>query len=1041
MTGTGTPPQPLHGPTPHDPAGQTFEAACERFVDLLDRRVTAAGRGDDTDRMAVAPSATFWLGRLASEAEVANSGLGDRAERLEPCAIGIRVRPTGPAPWTVQVTARARAWQQDPKDTGPDPDRRWRRSPPVEVSTTITVPAGERTVTAATDQFTAAFTAAGAAGLTATIRVDVEDWFGEPELVVQLVNTNPADPPQPVDNHLYETALDLTGLPTRPFQLEALPDSFRYDRDVPAYGVNVGVREVPGGFTTTDTVQAQTRRPQYWNSPHAQPDLSFAALASDPDPPLTALVDALADYHQQHWSDAALTRRVTDGNWADGLRGEAATAAVAAETEVTRLRRGVDLLRDDPVLRRAFQLMNQAIELSAHGRYTGWRPFQVGFLLGAVAFLVDPEHEARVVDTVWFATGGGKTETYLGLLVTAALHDRLTGKTSGVTAWSRFPLRLLSLQQTQRFADALAGAEQVRRRERIPGAPFSLGFLVGRGGTPNKVLPERKGEDPDPDSPGMPDGPSAPNKYQVLLRCPFCHGTDVDMAFDRRHWRLAHQCHNETCPWPGEYLPMFVVDQELYRFLPTVVLGTLDKAAGIAMQAAMRGLVGPPLGICSEPGHGYTYAPRGDKKATGCLVPGCTGTRGALPMPRDRYAPTLRLQDELHLLRDSLGAVDSHYESLLDHLQGELGGPPAKVIASSATLTGHDRQVDVLYRRVGRVFPLPGPTADESFWTRRGPEPLRRFVAVAPRGVTLDHVSDRTLDVLQHTVRDLWEHPDQTCAEAGVDPRHADQLLSYYGTDVVYGNTLYDVEAATRSMDNNSSNTGVNSIQLTGQTDFDDVRTYLERLEHPEPDFADRIHVVAASSMLSHGVDVARLNTMVMLGLPLSTAEFIQTTARVGRSHPGLVYVLHKIGRERDAATFRQFGSYISHGDRFVDPIPITRRSRRVLRLTMPAIVAARRHDLMEPQAPGQRLTTLNKLRDYASTVGLAPAEQAGVIAEMLGFTGADDDLLRTEIRDWLGIWFRDLDDPTSTKPPWELGPNGPMTSLRDVETAVPIHD
>jgi Helicase conserved C-terminal domain len=636
---------------------------------------------------------------------------------------------------------------------------------------------------------------------------------------------------------------------------------------------------------------------------------------------------------------------------------------------------------------------------------------------------------------VWFATGGGKTETYLGLLLTAAFFDRLTGKTMGVTAWSRFPLRLLSLQQTQRFADALAGAEIVRQDEGVGGTPFSLGFLVGRAGTPNKIVPKSEGDEITPDSPGMPD------KYQVLLYCPFCRGEKLQMRFNRERWKLEHRCTNPTCRTKGQALPMYVVDQEVFRFLPTVVVGTLDKAASIGMQQAMRGLVGPPQKLCPVPWHGFTYAER-SAAPTGCLVPGCPGgALKALPMEPSRFGPSLRLQDELHLLRDSLGAVDSHYESLLDHLQRKLCGTRAKIVASSATLTGYERQVDVLYQRRGRVFPQPGPRAGESFWTTPTASPLRRFVAGAPRGVTLEHVSDRTLDALQRCVRELIDDPATVCAEAGVDPKHTSMLISLYGTDVVYGSTLYDVEAAGRSLGNNNTVDGINVEQLTGQTDFDEVREILERLENPEDDFAERIHVIAASSMLSHGVDVNRLNTMVMLGLPLTTAEFIQTTARVGRRYPGLVYVLHKIGRERDAQTFRHFEQYVRQGDRFVDAIPITRRSRRVLDLTIAGVVGARTLMIREP-ASHQRLSTPAMLRQYARNSGMTPAGEAANVATVLGLDGPEDTVHREQIAEWVQAWFADLEDPASkAKFTRELGPSAPMISLRDVEASVPIHD
>ena len=1013
----------------------TPAAVEQTFIDWLARLVDDEGSGRTQRRTHGDPASTFWLGRLSTEEHVLQAAT-EFGDRLDPCALGIRVRPAGPPPWQLTAHATASAWI---KETGPEhSDGSWIRLDPVHVDVTMIVDTTE--TTAGKAAFEAGFTSRGAPGFSAEIRIEPENWHDTPELVVQLVNTTPTDQAQLKDTHLYQAQLEIEGLPTDPFVLEALPDSYRYDRNVAAYGINCGIElgsQHPPTITTTDTTTVQTRRPTYWNSSLPQPDLTFARLAQDPIPPLADLVDALDEWNQTHWSDDALAPTAERDQWTPQMWQEARQGRAEADGEALRLRHGLHLLRDDELLCQAFELMNEAIAHSSAGVYDGWRPFQLGFLLGALAAITAPDHDADVVDTVWFATGGGKTETYLGLLVLAAFHDRLTGKSSGTTAWARFPLRLLSLQQTQRFADAIGGAEQVRRAHKLKGAPFGLGFLVGSAGTPNKIVREATSFYPDPESPGMPE------RYQVLLHCPFCHRADtLHMRFDRLGWRLAHVCTNRDCPWPADTaLPVYVVDDEIYRFLPTVVVGTLDKAASVGSQAAMRGLVAAPLGLCSERGHGYTYAPRA-KTPRGCLVPDCPGHLKALPQPARRYAPTFRLQDELHLLRDSLGAVDSHYESLLDHLQAATDAPKTKIVASSATLAGHDRQVDVLYRRRGRVFPRQGPRAGHTFWTTTTEAPLRRFVAVAPRGVTLEHVNDRIVDVLQTAVRRLHDHPDAVCRDLGIDARHAPTLVSDYGTHVIYGSTLYDVEAAHRSLATNSS-MPINAEQLTGQTPFDDVRHILERLENPELDLDKRIHAVTASSMLSHGVDIARLNTMTMLGLPLSTAEFIQTTARIGRSHPGLVYVLHKLGRERDAQVFRQFEPFVTHGDRFIEPVPITRRSRRVLRRTLPGIVEARRLDLYEPDSPDQRLTTLDALQAYVTDHALTPAGEADVVARLLGFDDQElDQPLRSLIDDWFVRWFRNLNDPTRpVKWPAELSGDKPMTSLRDVDIAVPIHD
>ncbi len=327
------------------------------------------------------------------------------------------------------------------------------------------------------------------------------------------------------------------------------------------------------------------------------------------------------------------------------MRQEAVRAATDFSEELNRVREGVALLTQNAQLRRAFEMMNRSMSIAARGRYDSWRPFQFAFLLANLKSVVDPGSEAGIVDVVWFATGGGKTETYLGLLVTAALLDRMRGKISGVTAWSRFPLRLLSLQQTQRFANALAAAEMVRREFGLPGDPFSLGFLVGGGSTPNRIKKESNRENEDVNK-----IEELENPYRLIDVCPFCRTHGIVSRFDRRTWRLVHICPNADCFSSSEPLPLYVVDDEIWRFLPTVVVGTLDKAANIARQSGMRGLVGAPWGLCDKPGHGYTYAKRGDFPQ-GCLVPDCKAQKpGTLPMDAVLYAPTFRLQDELHLI-------------------------------------------------------------------------------------------------------------------------------------------------------------------------------------------------------------------------------------------------------------------------------------------------------------------------------------------------------------------------------------------------------
>jgi hypothetical protein len=297
---------------------------------------------------------------------------------------------------------------------------------------------------------------------------------------------------------------------------------------------------------------------------------------------------------------------------------------------------------------------------------------------------------------------------------------------------------------------------------------------------------------------------------------------------------------------------------------------------------------------------------------------------------------------------------------------------------------------------------------------------------------------------LQQSVRRLRDDPERVCEEAGIPVEVAPRLLSLYGTTVVYGNTIRDLDAAARSLETQVPVEGrLNTANLTGQTPFDEVRETLDRLEHPEEGFDDRVHVVTASSMMSHGVDVDRLNVMVVLGLPLTTAEYIQTTARVGRTWPGIVFVLHKMVRERDASTFRAWSQFVTQGDRFVEPVPITRRSVRVLEKTLPGLFLGRLLHIHEPRAH-KALTTVKSLRGWAPRDGCDSASEFHALIDILGAHGELDGPLRAELKRWVEDYFDALDEPPAdARFPSDLCPGGQraMLSLRDVEQQVPVQD
>lgn len=1019
-----------------DPNDETARyRVAERFVAWLEQRVMIEARGDEEQISQVDPTGRFWLGRLGPKDFVTRPD--ERQDRLEPCAIGLRIRPATDLPLSFNVHISSRLWKRRRAGDGGGLRWAWAKSAPVGVTVPIVLEDRHGDQIFGAETITDALVAMGVAGLSGEIRVRMTGRTPSSRaLEITFVNTS-QEIADHADGRFFEAGLKVVDLPRLPFELETLPDSFRYDRHVQAYGINCGFAIDADGTIRTSDGPAHTReRPSFWPSKNQKPDLTFAGLAADPIESARGLLRSFEEWSSAVWSDAALARRANSEDWSEGMRQEANAAQVEFRSELERIRSGVLSLETNELLRTSFQLMNQAMRISAAGKYDEWRPFQLAFLLANLQCLVDPLAEADIVDIVWFATGGGKTETYLGLLLTAAFLDRKRGKISGITAWSRFPLRLLSLQQTQRFANALAAAEMVRRDVGLAGDPFSLGFLVGGAATPNRIQKDGSQRGVDADS-----VEEKQNPYLLLDRCPFCRERTVGTEFDRLLWRLDHVCSNTACPTAGEPLPIHVIDDEIWRFLPTIVIGTLDKAANISRQTGMRGLVASPHGRCKVEGHGYTYATR-SIFPNGCFVPDCPGgSTGPLPMAAELYPVSFRLQDELHLLRDSLGAVDAHYECALDGIQEQLTGSKPKILASSATLSGYAKQVDVLYRRKARVFPQPPPIDGQGFWAADSGQVMRRYVAFAPRRLTVEFVVDRLIVTLQKAIRRLVSDPQQLCDELAINAGFAPFLVDLYGTNVIYGNTLQDIDAVLRSSETQYAELEPppNVATLTGRVGFDEVKRTLDRLETAEQRYEDRLHLIAASSMMSHGVDIDRLNVMIMLAFPLGVAEFIQATARVGRKWPALVIVVPKMTRERDASVYRAFPEFVSHGDRFVEPIPITRKSRRVLERTISGLEMARINLIHEP-ASNARITMIRDLNRYSQANPDMLADDERSIAEDIGID-KHDEFMRAQLHEWFEGFARNLrEPPADARFPSDASPTGsPMTSLRDVEEQAPL--
>jgi|HubBroStandDraft_2_1064218.scaffolds.fasta_scaffold02228_3 hypothetical protein len=1011
-----------------------FYEHAERFIRWIERRVVQEARGDTLDTMKGRPDGRFWLGRVASEIKAQEMAASERILRLDPCAVGFTFQPSTATPWDWTLEISFRVWRAE----GKKELREWRKSESVEASICLDIATTQsKAYVFGANEIRTALGDIGDTAHGARVEVEVVDGKEWPTVTITLVNDTPES--KNGDDNLYEVTMKARVGRIEPFILDSIADSFRYDRLLAAYGVNGGVRYENETLETEDFVSAEKARPTYWDNAFGdEADLTFETLHSNPVPALSTFLERFESWVDAEWSPQRINQRAHLESWSPEMLTGARAQASEAAKEVARCREGLACLDDSKALF-AFKAMNRAFAHSGAGKYDRWRPFQVGFMLTALPGIVGAsEAELLNVDTLWFATGGGKTETYLAAIVFGALYDRINRKDCGITAWSRFPLRMLSLQQTQRFADALAGAELARREAGISGTPISLGYFVGNNGTPNKVRFDPKPYEADAADPAM------PSRYRVLLHCPFCLGRDIHMNFDEATWRLIHECINPDCPWPDKALPFYVVDEEIYRFLPTVVVGTLDKAASVALQAAMRGFYAAPSGVCSGPSHGFTYSPR-SKSPTGCQVPDCQYPRDALTQDKSIFSPRIRVQDELHLLADSLGAIDSHYETLLDHLTEATGGTKSKVLASSATLHGFETQVKILYDRDGTAFPVPGPKEGHSFWSVATDRTMRRYLALAPRGQTQEFANERVAQSVQQAIRDFARDPSVVCSECDIDPSYADDFISIYGVHVVYGSRLRDIEGAARSFESQPPVDPTNLVVLFGSTPLNEVLQVIKRLDSPEENLDDRIHIVCASSMMSHGVDIDRLNVMTMMGMPLSAAEFIQTSARIGRRYPGLVFVLHRMAVERDAKIFRSFSMFVRHGDRLVEPIAVTRNSRRVLARTAPGVLMSDVLGVYEPawiSAGGKPMTMANIFRQFVRRQQSFETDEVQSMYEALRIDTNGESPMAVAVRDFIHSVMNEINDPASSaRFTSDLLPDRVLISLRDVEDRVPIRE
>lgn len=595
---------------------------------------------------------------------------------------------------------------------------------------------------------------------------------------------------------------------------------------------------------------------------------------------------------------------------------------------ITRLKQGITILKHNNYAWRAFVMMNRAMLLQRiktkhiDENSVNWYPFQIAYILQIIPDIVDEKSAYREsVDLLWFPTGGGKTEAYLGVAAFAIFYRRLTGNviSDGVTVIMRYTLRLLTIQQFERATALICACEHIRKKENISGGGINIGLWIGSSMTPNRIEQAKDVLDKLRENPyeKIYEG----NPIQIT-RCPWC-GKKIDLnGYEIKGGTLNIRCaDNPECEFHYG-LPIYVVDDDIYRVRPTLLLSTIDKFARIAWEENTRNLFGdncPP--------------------------------------------PELIIQDELHLISGPLGSLSGVYEIALEYLCGKTGKPP-KIIASTATVKNAKEQIRNLYDRQTIQFPPAGINYDNSFFAVKAEaemRPARTYIGLCEMGGSIADLLIRIYATL-FFVKALF-------IKQGKDANVIDQ----YFTTVGYFNALRDLGASSTIIQDRIFTHIRNLVARTFKKESEqyqiapaDVRVF----EHSEltsrksskeiKDTLDQLSLrysepgcysyVLASNMLSVGIDIDRLGVMTVYNQPKSNAEYIQATSRVGRRNPGIVLAMYNNIRSRDKSHYEQFGYYHKSFYRYVEATSVTPFSLRaiekalhcifvsLIRLTIPSL-------------------------------------------------------------------------------------------------------
>lgn len=756
-----------------------------------------------------------------------------------------------------------------------------------------------------------------------------------------------------------------------------------------AVGHNVAVHAIPdddGKCRCVQTVwmpRAEVEKVVATQIPGAS--LGMETLAGTDDPAeLRAMLRPLVDRYETWLADQPTA-------FSDTTRAQTARELITrAHVVRKRIARGIALL-DDPDVRYAFQLANRAVATALRQRSSHesdkapgdfeepeWRPFQLAFILLNLVGIADPtDNEREIVDLLFFPTGGGKTEAYLGLAAFALVLRRLRNPgylSAGVTVLMRYTLRLLTLDQLGRATTLVCALELARQADpqRLGPWPFEIGLWVGQAATPNVM--GKKGDDNKHSAHTKairhqhePKRNAAP---LPLEDCPWCGATLEPTSFVLYPNRdnpteLRVYCPNRRgCLFHGDqHLPIVAVDESIYRRLPCFLIATVDKLAALPWVGPSGVLLGG--------------ADRHEEKRGfyGSAEPG-TGKK----LERPLLPPELVIQDELHLISGPLGTMVGLYETAIDALATrEVDGHRIrpKIVASTATVRRAERQIQALFTREHvDVFPPPGPDRRDSFFAKTVAPPgsgrgdpkeqrhARVYVGVAGQGRSLKVVMLRTYLSLMAAAARLWNEAGGAAVNGSEPGNPADPYMTLLG----YFNSLRELGGSRRIVEDEvhsqlryrSTRRRVGEAhgpfadrtidnlpqELTSRVSTGGVSATKRQLKlrfHEK----QRVDVALATNMISVGLDITRLGLMVVLGQPKSASEYIQATSRVGRDdkRPGLVVTLLNVHKPRDRSHYEHFEAWHESFYRAVEATSVTPFSPRAIDRGLAGVsVALARH-------------------------------------------------------------------------------------------------